>query len=73
MLSLRSRPEIPTKPALQFILSKVSGRWKPLMLVATFCGLRGSDFAAWVCWMLTYRLGKSASRNARTRRTKSAS
>jgi integrase len=37
------RPEIPTKAELQFILGNVAGRWRPLMLVATFCGLRGSE------------------------------
>jgi integrase len=37
------RPEIPTKAELQFILGKVAGRWRPLVLVATFCGLRGSE------------------------------
>jgi integrase len=37
------RPEIPTKAELQFILSNVAGRWRPLMLVATFCGLRASE------------------------------
>jgi len=37
------RPEIPTKAELQFILDKVTGRWRPLVLVATFCGLRGSE------------------------------
>lgn len=37
------RPEIPTKAELQYILGNVSGRWRPLVLVATFCGLRGSE------------------------------
>lgn len=37
------RPEIPTKTELQFILGEVTGRWRPLVLVATFCGLRGSE------------------------------
>ncbi len=37
------RPEIPTKAELQFILGTVEGRWRPLLLVATFCGLRGSE------------------------------
>ena len=37
------RPEIPTKAELQFILGQVAGRWRPLVLVATFCGLRGSE------------------------------
>lgn len=37
------RPEIPTKAELQFILGNVTGRWRPLLLVATFCGLRGSE------------------------------
>jgi integrase len=37
------RPEIPTKPELQFIIGAVTGRWRPLILVAIFCGLRGSE------------------------------
>jgi integrase len=37
------RPEIPTKAQIKFILGAVAGRWRPLMLVATFCGLRGSE------------------------------
>jgi integrase len=37
------RPAIPTKAELQYILGNVTGRWRPLMLVATFCGLRGSE------------------------------
>jgi integrase len=37
------RPDIPTKAELQFILGNTAGRWRPLMLVAIFCGLRGSE------------------------------
>jgi integrase len=37
------RPEIPTKAELQFIVGNAAGRWRPLVLVATFCGLRGSE------------------------------
>lgn len=37
------RPEIPTKPELQFIIATVAGRWRPLVLVAIYCGLRGSE------------------------------
>lgn len=37
------RPEIPTKAELQFILGAVEARWRPLLLTATFCGLRGSE------------------------------
>ncbi|MGF6309957.1 integrase [Bradyrhizobium sp. i1.8.4] len=37
------RPVIPTKAELQAIIGKASGRWRPLVLVAIFCGLRGSE------------------------------
>jgi integrase len=37
------RPIIPTKPELQAIIAKAAGRWRPLILVATFCGLRASE------------------------------
>lgn len=37
------RPVIPTKAELQAILNKASGRWRPLIFVAIFCGLRGSE------------------------------
>jgi integrase len=37
------RPVIPTKPELQAIIGIAAGRWRPLVLVATFCGLRASE------------------------------
>jgi integrase len=37
------RPVIPTKTELQAIIRNAAGRWRPLMLVATFCGLRASE------------------------------
>jgi integrase len=37
------RPVIPTKPELQAIIRNAGGRWRPLILVATFCGLRASE------------------------------
>ncbi|MEY9131864.1 integrase [Bradyrhizobium diazoefficiens] len=37
------RPVIPTKPELQAIIANANGRWRPLVLVAIFCGLRGSE------------------------------
>jgi integrase len=37
------RPVIPTKPELQSIIAGVAGRWRPLVLVAIFCGLRASE------------------------------
>ncbi|WIG51012.1 MAG: hypothetical protein OJF48_001929 [Afipia sp.] len=37
------RPEIPTKAELQFVIATVTGRWRPLVLVAIYCGLRGSE------------------------------
>jgi integrase len=37
------RAVIPTKPELQAIIAGAAGRWRPLILVAVFCGLRGSE------------------------------
>jgi integrase len=37
------RAVIPTKPELQAIVAGAAGRWRPLILVAIFCGLRGSE------------------------------
>jgi integrase len=37
------RPVIPTKAELQVIIAGATGRWRPLILVAIFCGLRGSE------------------------------
>jgi integrase len=37
------RPVIPTKVELQAIVAGASGRWRPLILTAIFCGLRGSE------------------------------
>src|SRR4029077_12821171 len=37
------RPVIPSKPELQAIIGGAAGRWRPLILVAIFCGLRGSE------------------------------
>jgi integrase len=37
------RPVIPTKAELQAIISKAKGRWRPVILVAIFCGLRASE------------------------------
>ncbi|WP_439399337.1 tyrosine-type recombinase/integrase [Bradyrhizobium sp. PMVTL-01] len=37
------RPVIPTKAELQAIITKAEGRWRPLVLTAIFCGLRGSE------------------------------
>ncbi|MDN4988827.1 site-specific integrase [Bradyrhizobium sp. WYCCWR 13022] len=37
------RPVIPTKAELQAIIAKAAGRWRPLVLTAIFCGLRGSE------------------------------
>lgn len=37
------RPVIPTKAELQAIISNAAGRWRPLILTAIFCGLRGSE------------------------------
>jgi integrase len=37
------RPVIPAKAELQAIISNAAGRWRPLILTAIFCGLRGSE------------------------------
>jgi integrase len=37
------RPVIPTKPELQAIIANAAGRWRPLILVGMFCGLRASE------------------------------
>ncbi|MCG2665894.1 tyrosine-type recombinase/integrase [Bradyrhizobium sp. GCM10023182] len=37
------RPVIPTKAELQTIIAGATGRWRPIMLVAIFCGLRASE------------------------------
>jgi integrase len=37
------RPTIPTKAELQAIVAGATGRWRPLILTAIFCGLRGSE------------------------------
>jgi integrase len=37
------RPVIPTKAELQAIIAGATGRWRPLILTAIFCGLRGSE------------------------------
>jgi integrase len=37
------RPIIPTKPELQAIIGGASGRWRPIILTAIFCGLRASE------------------------------
>lgn len=37
------RPVIPTKAELQAIIAGASGRWRPVILVAIFCGLRASE------------------------------
>ena len=37
------RPDIPTKVELQAIIAGAADRWRPLILVAIFCGLRGSE------------------------------
>lgn len=37
------RPVIPSKAELQAIISGAKGRWRPLILVAVFCGLRASE------------------------------
>jgi integrase len=37
------RPVIPTKPELQAIIAGAAGRWRPVILVAIFCGLRASE------------------------------
>jgi integrase len=37
------RPVAPSKAELQGIIAAAAGRWRPLVLVAIFCGLRGSE------------------------------
>jgi integrase len=37
------RPIVPSKAELQAIIRAAAGRWRPLILVAIFCGLRGSE------------------------------
>lgn len=37
------RPVIPTKAELQAIIAGAKGRWRPVILVAIFCGLRASE------------------------------
>jgi integrase len=37
------RPVAPTKAELQAIIGGAAGRWRPLVLVAIFCGLRASE------------------------------
>ncbi|MCS3449553.1 integrase [Bradyrhizobium elkanii] len=37
------RPVIPSKPELQAIINAATGRWRPVILVAIFCGLRASE------------------------------
>lgn len=37
------RPVIPTKAELNAIINGAAGRWRPVMLVAIFCGLRASE------------------------------
>jgi integrase len=37
------RPVIPSKAELQAIIAGAEGRWRPLVLVAIFCGLRASE------------------------------
>jgi integrase len=37
------RPVAPSKAELQAIIANSAGRWRPLILVAIFCGLRGSE------------------------------
>ncbi|WP_438277670.1 tyrosine-type recombinase/integrase [Nitrobacter sp.] len=37
------RPVIPTKAELQSIIAGATGRWRPVILVAVFCGLRASE------------------------------
>jgi len=43
------RPVIPTKAELQAIIAGAAGRWRPVMLVAIFCGLRASELRG-LCW-----------------------
>jgi integrase len=37
------RPVAPTKAELQAMIAGAAGRWRPLVLVAIFCGLRASE------------------------------
>lgn len=37
------RPVVPAKAELQAIIAAAAGRWRPLILVAIFCGMRGSE------------------------------
>jgi integrase len=37
------RPVMPTKAELQAIIAGAGGRWRPLILTAIFCGMRGSE------------------------------
>jgi integrase len=37
------RPVIPSKAELQAIINAADGRWRPVILVAIFCGLRASE------------------------------
>ena len=37
------RPVIPSKVELQAIINAAAGRWRPVILVAIFCGLRASE------------------------------
>ncbi|MBP1297400.1 tyrosine-type recombinase/integrase [Bradyrhizobium elkanii] len=37
------RPIIPTKAELNAIINNATGRWRPVILVAIFCGLRASE------------------------------
>ena len=37
------RPVAPTKAELQAMIGAAKGRWRPLILVAIFCGLRASE------------------------------
>jgi integrase len=37
------RPVAPTKAELQAMIAGATGRWRPLVLVAIFCGLRASE------------------------------
>jgi integrase len=37
------RPVVPTKAELQAIVASAPSRWRPLILVAIFCGLRASE------------------------------
>jgi integrase len=37
------RPVIPTKAELQALVAGAAGRWRPLLLVGMFCGLRASE------------------------------